>query len=122
MCGPRQRTPDVLIVAASRFDEFPDLQVTDSTFRAPRKVTDGDAQTQAVPWGTGGARSTSATPTACRCRRALYKPENFDPTKKYPMMVYIYERLSQNVHNFVEPGARAHHQHRLLRAATATWC
>ena len=34
---------------------------------------------------------------------ALYKPENFDPSKKYPMMIYIYERLTQNVHNFVRP-------------------
>ena len=34
---------------------------------------------------------------------ALYKPENFDPKKKYPMIVYIYERLSQNVNRFVDP-------------------
>jgi dipeptidyl aminopeptidase/acylaminoacyl peptidase len=33
----------------------------------------------------------------------MYTPENFDPKKKYPMMVYIYERLSQNVNNFVRP-------------------
>ena len=26
------------------------------------------------------------------------KPENFDPAKKYPMVVYIYERLSENLH------------------------
>ena len=37
---------------------------------------------------------------------ALYKPENFDPHKKYPMMVYIYERLTQNVNHFVNPRAR----------------
>jgi dipeptidyl aminopeptidase/acylaminoacyl peptidase len=34
---------------------------------------------------------------------ALYKPDGFDPKKKYPLMVYIYEKLSQNVHNFAEP-------------------
>jgi dipeptidyl aminopeptidase/acylaminoacyl peptidase len=31
------------------------------------------------------------------------KPENFDPAKKYPLLVHIYERLSQNLHNFVNP-------------------
>jgi dipeptidyl aminopeptidase/acylaminoacyl peptidase len=36
-------------------------------------------------------------------KAALYKPHDFDPTKQYPMLVYIYEGLSQNVHNFVEP-------------------
>ena len=56
----------------------------------------------------------------------LFKPENFDPTKKYPMMVYIYERLSQNVHRFVRP-APGHvinptllRQQRLPRAACRT--
>ena len=33
----------------------------------------------------------------------LYKPENFDPHKKYPMIVYLYEKLSQNLNHFVEP-------------------
>jgi dipeptidyl aminopeptidase/acylaminoacyl peptidase len=33
----------------------------------------------------------------------LMKPENFDPRKKYPMLVYIYERLSQGVNRFVNP-------------------
>ncbi|MEO8361653.1 MAG: prolyl oligopeptidase family serine peptidase, partial [Vicinamibacteria bacterium] len=31
------------------------------------------------------------------------KPDNFDPKKKYPMIVYIYETLSENIHNFVAP-------------------
>jgi dipeptidyl aminopeptidase/acylaminoacyl peptidase len=33
----------------------------------------------------------------------LIKPENFDPSKKYPMLVYIYEKLSQNLHHFANP-------------------
>jgi dipeptidyl aminopeptidase/acylaminoacyl peptidase len=36
-------------------------------------------------------------------KATLYKPENFDPAKKYPMLVYIYERLTQNVNNYIEP-------------------
>ncbi len=36
----------------------------------------------------------------------LIKPENFDPKKKYPMMVYFYERMSDrlNSYNTVTPG------------------
>jgi len=33
----------------------------------------------------------------------LYKPANFDPKKKYPMLVYLYERLTQGINNFIEP-------------------
>jgi dienelactone hydrolase len=34
----------------------------------------------------------------------LYKPENFDPRKKYPLLVYYYERMSNSLHNFLNPG------------------
>lgn len=33
----------------------------------------------------------------------LYKPENFDPKKKYPMVVYFYEKLSDNLFDYKEP-------------------
>jgi dipeptidyl aminopeptidase/acylaminoacyl peptidase len=33
----------------------------------------------------------------------VYKPENFDPKKKYPMIVYFYEKLSQGLHEYTAP-------------------
>jgi len=33
----------------------------------------------------------------------LYKPENFDPKKKYPMIVYFYEQLSDYINSYQEP-------------------
>ena len=33
----------------------------------------------------------------------LIKPDNFDPSKKYPMMVYIYEELSNGLHSYSAP-------------------
>ncbi|HKO79713.1 MAG TPA: prolyl oligopeptidase family serine peptidase, partial [Chitinophagaceae bacterium] len=35
---------------------------------------------------------------------ALYYPANYDASKKYPMVVYIYEKRSQYVHDYVNPG------------------
>ncbi len=37
----------------------------------------------------------------------LYTPENFDATKKYPMIVYFYERNNQTVHNYIPPAPTA---------------
>lgn len=34
---------------------------------------------------------------------ALFYPANYEPGKKYPMVVYIYERLSDQVHTYVNP-------------------
>ncbi|MFM7007312.1 MAG: prolyl oligopeptidase family serine peptidase [Flavobacteriales bacterium] len=33
----------------------------------------------------------------------LYKPENFDATKKYPLLFYYYELNSDNLHNYQAP-------------------
>ena len=33
----------------------------------------------------------------------LYLPENFDAKKKYPMIVYFYERNNQTLHNYLPP-------------------
>jgi dipeptidyl aminopeptidase/acylaminoacyl peptidase len=98
----RAADADVVLVAASRFDEYPDLHVTDSSFKSMAKVTTGGAQTARFSWGTSeliSFRNTDGVPL----KAALYKPESFDPKKKYPLLVYIYEGLSQNVHTFVEP-------------------
>ena len=33
----------------------------------------------------------------------MYYPEDFDPKKKYPMIVYFYERNNQTLHNYLPP-------------------
>jgi dipeptidyl aminopeptidase/acylaminoacyl peptidase len=33
----------------------------------------------------------------------LYKPADFDPTKKYPLISYFYERLSDGLHSYLPP-------------------
>jgi dipeptidyl aminopeptidase/acylaminoacyl peptidase len=33
----------------------------------------------------------------------LYKPENFDPEKKYPLILYFYETVSNTLHDYIEP-------------------
>ena len=38
------------------------------------------------------------------CQGILYKPENFDTAKRYPVIIYYYEKLSDQLHVFMEPG------------------
>jgi dipeptidyl aminopeptidase/acylaminoacyl peptidase len=98
----RARDADVLVVRAERFDEFPDLHVTDLSFRKLAKVTEGGAQTKPFAWGKSELMEF-VNADGVRLQASVIKPDGFDPKKKYPLMVYIYERLSQNVHRFVNP-------------------
>ncbi len=93
---------DVILLTASTFREFPDLQTTDSSFRELRKVSNANPQQEVLMWGTSELMSYE-TIDGVKLQAALYKPESFDSSKKYPLLVYIYERLSQNLHNFVDP-------------------
>lgn len=98
----KAKAADVVVVAASTFTEFPDLLVTTTQFREMKKVSDANPQKAQLLWGTAELvryRNTDGVLLSA----ILRKPENFDPAKKYPMMVYIYERLSQNFHGFVNP-------------------
>lgn len=98
----KARDADVYVTAASTFSQYPDLLVTDGTFREFRKVTDAAPQLAGLLWGKAElVPFTNADGVPLQA--ILYKPENFDPAKKYPLIVYIYERLTQNIHNFVEP-------------------
>jgi dipeptidyl aminopeptidase/acylaminoacyl peptidase len=93
---------DVLLLSASRFDEYPDLHTTTAAFSAPAKVSRGGDQLAPFQWG-GAELLTYRNTEGVELSAALYKPAGFDPAKKYPMIVYIYERLSQIVHTFNAP-------------------
>lgn len=98
----RAREADVLIVRAERFDEYPDLHMTDISFKPLIKVTDGGAQMKPFLWGKAELMSF-VNADGVPLQAAVIKPGNFDPKRKYPLMVYIYERLSQGLHGFVSP-------------------
>ena len=99
----KARDADVLMFTASRYDEFPDVWVAGSDFKNAKKVSNGDAQRAGLNWGTGELVSFKNT-DGVALQGLLLKPDNFDPKKKYPMIVYIYERLSQGLHQWRSPG------------------
>ena len=37
---------------------------------------------------------------------SCYKPQGFDPSKKYPLIVYYYEKLSDGLNAYVAPTGR----------------
>jgi dipeptidyl aminopeptidase/acylaminoacyl peptidase len=99
----KAKDADVLIMTASRFDQFPDIWVTNSTFRDLKRVSNGDAQRAAFNWGTAELVSFKNA-DGISLKGVILKPDNFEPKKKYPMLVYIYEKLSQGLHQFRNPG------------------
>ena len=93
---------DRLFYTTSTFREFPDVWTSKLDFSEPRKLTDVGKQVDQFRWGDAELVrwvSTGGVPL----KGVLVKPDNFDPNKKYPMMVYFYEKLSSNLHRFTTP-------------------
>ncbi|MFN7949536.1 MAG: prolyl oligopeptidase family serine peptidase [Blastocatellia bacterium] len=98
----KAKDADVLMLTASRFDEYPDIQITDANFRSLKKVSNAGAQMNKFLWGKAELvhyNNSDGVPLS----GMLIKPENFDPKQKYPLMVYIYEKLSDGLHRFTDP-------------------
>ena len=110
----KAKNADTVVFTLSRFDEFPDLWISDTTFKDMKKVSDVGTQQNAFVWGKSELIDY-INADGKKLRAILIKPENFDPTKKYPLMVYIYEELSQGLHSFSRAERRHQHQHPALR-------
>ena len=98
----KARNADTIVFTQSRFEEFPDLWVSDLTFKDPKKISNANPQQSDFVWGKSELIEYINS-DGKRLKAILTKPDNFDPTKKYPMMVYIYEGLSQGLHGYSAP-------------------
>ena len=98
----RPQDADRLFVTYSRYDQYPDVWTTDLAFDNGKKLTDGCPSHDEVSWGSAELVNWRSD-DGIDLKGYLVKPDGFDPTKKYPMMVYFYERSSQGIHRFVTP-------------------
>ena len=64
----------------------------------PLSIPSKKTTTGAQPNSTNGKHLKANTSEGI-----LYKPENFDPNKKYPLILYFYEKLSDGLHTYHPP-------------------
>ena len=84
------------------FIEFPNIRISDLSFKKQTVVSDANPQQKEYNWGTIELHEfTSLEGKALK--GLLVKPENFDPNKKYPMLVNFYERSSDGLHSHRAP-------------------
>jgi dienelactone hydrolase len=93
-----------LVVTRGTFTEFPDLYAGTS-LASLTKISEANPQQKDFKWGSVElVRWTSAD--GVPLKGLLYKPADFDPSKKYPLIAYFYEQLSNNLHQYVAPSGR----------------
>jgi dipeptidyl aminopeptidase/acylaminoacyl peptidase len=73
--------------------------VSGPDFAGATRISESNPQQAEYRWGTVELVSWRGSDGA-ELQGLLYKPEDFDPAKKYPMVVYFYESLSDNLHQY----------------------
>lgn len=92
-----------IIYSKESYDEFPDLWVADTAFKYTKKITDVNPQMKEFTWGTTQlVKWTSATGDSLE--GYIVKPEGFDSKKRYPVVIYFYEIMSDRANFFEQPG------------------
>lgn len=102
----KPKNADKFMITRGTYVNYPEIYISDLRFEKMKKVSLTNPQQSQYIWGSvelvewlSFDRST--------LQGLLYKPGDFDPSKKYPMIVYFYERSSDEFHNYSAPSPSA---------------
>ena len=99
---------DVFGYIAQDYDDSPDIFVGGPGLGDAAQVTTTNPFQGDYAWGRSELIDY-VTDQGRKMQGALIYPAGYEPGKKYPMIVYNYELLSQNVHRYVAPSDRSYY-------------
>lgn len=91
-----------IIITKETYEQAPEIYLTDINFKKPVQLTHLTDQQNPFVWGTAELIEWTSY-KGVKLQGVLYKPENFDATKKYPMIVNFYERNSETLYSYHAP-------------------
>jgi dipeptidyl aminopeptidase/acylaminoacyl peptidase len=97
------KNADRIVFTQQTFTEYPNYWTADKRFQNPKQVTDAFPDfSKQFAWGTKKLIEYKNA-RGQRLQGTLTLPAGYEPGKKYPMIVYFYELMSQTHHNFSFP-------------------
>lgn len=97
---------DAFIFIKQKYDESPNVFFTDRKFRKPVQMSETNPQQKNFAWGHSELINYKNA-DGKELQGALFYPANFEKGKQYPMLVYIYEIRSNQLHRYVTPSPRS---------------
>lgn len=93
---------DAVIFNQRNVRDFPNLHITTKDFIDPTQISNANPQQEEYNWATV-EQITWTSYAGDSLSGLVYKPENFDPNKKYPLLIYYYELYSDKLNNHYYP-------------------
>lgn len=98
----KAKNTESYIFTKESYDEFPDLWISDSTFSKPSRISEVNPQMKDFNWGKTSLVKWKSY-EGFDLDGFVIKPDNFDPKKKYALLVYYYDRFSNTMNTFYQP-------------------
>jgi len=101
----KAKDADGFIFTKENYEISPDIYFTEG-FQTEKRLSSINQQQGDYNWGTAELykwKTFKGKPS----EGILYKPEDFDASKKYPLILYFYEKLSNGLHTYHPPAPTA---------------
>lgn len=98
----KAKESNVVFYRSMTVDKYPEIQLTTTEFKTPVKISTTNPNQSEFNWATVELVNWKSY-KGIELEGLLYKPENYDSTKSYPMIVYYYEMYSDKLHNYYSP-------------------
>jgi len=99
----KAKDADVVLYSRQTFNAYPDWYLAKSDFSGGTRLTDADPQQREFAWSSGARLIDYVSAKGDSLQGALILPADYEPGKKYPLLVEIYEKRSQELHDYVLP-------------------
>jgi len=98
----KAKNSDAIIYTTETFSHYPEIRYSDLRFKKPVQLTSLGKQQEGIRWGTAELTSWISL-DGTKLEGVIYKPVDFDPNKKYPLIVNFYERNAETFYSYRMP-------------------
>ena len=95
----KAKEAEVLMYTRESYQEFPDIWISDMKFTSPKKVSNVNPQISEFAWGSAELVEWNSL-DGIPLQGVLIKPGDYQPGKRYPVVVYFYRFFSQRLYEF----------------------
>jgi dipeptidyl aminopeptidase/acylaminoacyl peptidase len=101
----KAKKAEVYVYTRDTFNDYPDYYVTDALLKNGRRITEANPQQKGFLWSSGQMLLDYTSAKGDKLQGALFLPANYEKGKKYPTLVYYYEKMSQQLNRYAMPSA-----------------
>lgn len=94
----------VFTYSKEKFNEPTQIFLTDATLANGKQVSQNAPDASKFAWSKGAQLIDYVSAKGDTLQAALFLPANYVEGQKYPTVIYYYEKLSQTLHNWSNPG------------------